>query len=375
MAPTRLDKKHLAEQYFDAAHEAGYSSARNLLRVNSRGERLSLAEKRRIADWLSNVDAYTLHHPVRKRIPRLYYDVDNVDDVWEGDLCQFDSIYKENDGYRYVLVVIDVLSKFAFVEALRQKTADAVAAGFERILARSDNRKPALFQSDRGREFLGAAFQRVLKKHDIRFRTARNPDIKCAVVERFNRTLKSRLSRLFTHRNTHRFVDVLQSVVDGYNDSFHSSIKKKPSQVTIYNAAEAHENMIKRAISNRKRVAKTAKYHVDDYVRISRTKSAFAKGYERNFTEEIFKVTRVVQRQGIYIYEVCDLNDEPIDGFFYTEELVRVSSERFSKDRTFKIDTVLDSKGRGKNKKLLIRWKGWGPSFDSWEKASDVMDI
>ena len=111
-------------QYYDLEHEAGYAGARNLLRLNTATTK---ENKKKIYDWLSNQDTYTLHQPIKRRFPRLSYNVSNIDDVWKCDLLQLTSIKDYNDGYCYILVVIDVLGKFAWVEPLKDKTARNVA--------------------------------------------------------------------------------------------------------------------------------------------------------------------------------------------------------------------------------------------------------
>ena len=117
----------------------------------------------------------------------------NVDDVWECDLLQLTSIKDYNDGYCYILEVIHVLGKFAWVELLKDKTARNVADVFECIIGRAHPRLPLCLQSDRGKEFVGTVFQNLLYRRAIDFRVARNPDIKTAVVERLNRTLRERI--------------------------------------------------------------------------------------------------------------------------------------------------------------------------------------
>ena len=88
---------------------------------------------------------------------------------------------------------------WASTEPLRDKTSKSVAFTFCAILGRSNNRSPMELQTDRGKEFIGSAFQAFLRKHNIEFRVARNPDIKASISERFNRTLKERIWRYFTH--------------------------------------------------------------------------------------------------------------------------------------------------------------------------------
>ena len=101
-----------------------------------------------------------------------------------------------------------------------------------------------------------------------------------------------------------------------------------PAHVDLYNAAQARANLQRRR--TRQRPVKYPKYKVGDYVRISRSKGTFEKGFEKNYSEEIFKVCCVSQRQHIYLYEIQDLNDENINGFFYTEELTGVGSRRLT---------------------------------------------
>lgn len=354
--------KELERLYYDAAHPAGYGGARNL--KNSARE----VNVNSIEEWLRSQDVYTLHKPVHRKFPRLHYNISNIDELWETDLVELGSMKDDNDGYRYLLVVIDVLSKFVWVIPLLSKTTSAVANGFNQILA-STERRPTTLQSDKGKEFVGAAFQKLLKENDIRFRTTRNPDIKAAVVERFNRTLKDRMWRYFTHKNTHRYIDVLQSLVSSYNNTVHSSIRMAPSAVTLYNAAEARANIQRR---HPRRERSKLLFKIDDLVRISKTKGTFAKGYEANWSEELFKIRRVLP--GIpNVYELEDLAGEQIDGLFYEPELQRVKKD--VDNDTFEIDKIIRSRGHGASKQVLVSWKGYPAKFNSWISADSVQDI
>ena len=252
--------------------------------------------------------------------------------MWECDLLQLTSIKDYNDGYCYIL---DVLGRFAWVEPLVDKTARNVASAFERITDCAKPRVPLCVQTDRGKELLGAAFQNLLKRLELGFRVARNPEIKAA-VERLNRTLRERIWRYFSYRNTKRYIDVLQKIVYAYNQTLHSGTRMRPAEVNLYNAARERDNLDKRARSNyrsRHRARTHRKFDVGDHVRVGRTKNTFERRYEKNFSEEIFKIIRVSLRQGLYTYVLVDLNGEIIDGFFYNEELVLVGQARLSDNK------------------------------------------
>ncbi|XP_046595308.1 uncharacterized protein LOC124294401 [Neodiprion lecontei] len=177
----------LEETYYNPSHTAVYAGARILEDVARENNSRDSVRK-----WLAAQDAYTLHKPVHRKFPRARYNVSNIDDVWEADLADLSSMKSRNNGFRSLLVVIDVLSKYAWVVPLKRKTAATVAEGFEQVL-HTTPRRPDLLQTDKGKEFVGSAFQKILRDHEIRYRVTRNPDVKAAIVERFNRTLKERL--------------------------------------------------------------------------------------------------------------------------------------------------------------------------------------
>lgn len=311
--------KSLDKIYHDPSHPASYSRVENLKRVADRR-----INKNKILPWLESQESYNMHRFVRRRFPRRMYNVNNIDDVWEADLADLRSIATYNDKFVYLLVVIDVLSKYAWVEPLRDKTSANVSRAFARILARS-NRLPHQLQTDRGKEFVGAPFQQFLSKKNIAFRAARNPDVKAAIAERFNRTLKERMWRYFTHTRSKRYIDVLQKFVNAYNHARHSATRMRPAEVTLENAAIARKNLIRRyARSGKNTKIKTPKYRVGEVVRISSAKAVFAKGYERGWSRELFKIHRISTGCQPIVYILHDLDDEPIDGIFYTQELSRV---------------------------------------------------
>jgi transposase InsO family protein len=360
----------LEKLYYDPSHYAGFSAVENLTRAAKPN-----FTRNKIVHWLESQDAYSLHRPLRRKFPRLHYNVTNIDDVWEGDLIELRNLKSYNDGYSYILVIIDVLSKFVWVEPLQDKTSAYVTKAFQRILSRSKGRVPVYLQTDKGKEFVGRALQKFLEENDIRFRVTRNPDIKAAVVERFNRTLKERMWRYFTHKNTRRYIDVLQDIVHAYNHTRHSSTRMQPTVVTRENARIARENITRRWKDNNKiknRMQK-AKYHVGDLVRVSRAKGTFEKGYEANWSEEIFRIHRVLEWRNPRVYELSDLEGEVIDGIFYEQELGRV--DKNLEEEEFIVDRVIKSRGRGANKQLLVSWRGYPSKFDSWIPASNLTQL
>ena len=155
---------------------------------------------------------YTLHKPRRRRFPTVPGVVFGIDKQWTADLIGVINIARYNRGYRYLLMVVDVFSKHAWVQPLKSKTGKAVTAAMAKIL--KGGRKPINFQTDNGKEFYNKTFQDLMKRKGIHHFSTRG-DMKSSVVEWFNRTLKERLYRYFTVQNTMKFVPVLQDLVQG----------------------------------------------------------------------------------------------------------------------------------------------------------------
>ena len=185
-------------------------------------------------------------------------------------------------------------------------------------------------------------------------------------MERVNRTLKSKLYRYFTAVNSLHYIDILQDLVDSYNNTYHRSIGRAPATVSLLNVGTVRTKLYGGTAST---VAKKFKFHVGDHVRLSLRKRLFKKGYKMNWTEEIFQITKRLSRTPV-VYTVQDLLQRPIDGTFYEEELQRVK-----RPDIFRIEKVLKKRTKRKKTEYLVRWSGYGPDFDSWIQSTDIEPI
>jgi len=144
-----------------------------------------------------------------------------------------------------------------------------------------------------------------------------NPDLKCALVERVHRTIRDRLYKYFTHKNTYRYIDVVPKFVKAYNETVHSTTGMAPSRVTDSDVLAIWKRM--KTVHGRVRVVKKATFRVGQHVRISKEKMLFAKAAEQNFSTAFFSFAKVIDRRPRAVYELEDLNGTPIDGQFYRE--------------------------------------------------------
>lgn len=352
------------ELFYDLKNHSAFAGSHIFERESSK---LNRGGKSNLA-WLIRQDAYNLHKPLRKNFPRRPYNVSNINDLWEVDLMDMRSLKHDNNNYTFILVTIDVLSKFAFAEPVKTKSAQDVTEAFDTILKRSNGCLPITLQSDKGKEFVNKTFKEYLEKQHVIFRLVRDPDVKAACVERFIRTLKTRLWRYFTHTRSKRYIDVLQKFVDSYNSTVHSSIGMKPACVNPYNL-----NVVKKNLQTRHRgkTNRKPKYSIGTFVRISRVPNVFRKGYERGWSNEIFKIARISTTRQPPVYFLTDLNAELIDCFYYEEELNPVGeSDLFEIEKIIKKRTEKNGKTN-----CLVRWKGYTSDFDSWIPAESIQTL
>ena len=355
-----LLEKALKEIYYDPRHGASFGGAVKLLKaVRERG--FANVSLNAVREWLMKQDTYTLHAPARKRFQRNVVRVRGIDENWEADLVDVQNLKKFNGGYRYLLTCIDVLSKYAWVVPLKNKTSNCIVEGFKKIL--KEGRVPQMLHTDKGSEFLNKDFQKFLKHRDISFFTTEN-ETKACIVERFNRTLKTKMWRYFTFANTFKYMDVLTKLVQAYNNSVHSSIRMKPAEVNIENQKQALDNLYgkRRGVRKRKTGSRRFKFQMGDQVRISNSKLKFEKGYEKTWSQELFTISARIGRP-LPVYRVRDYNGEELHGTFYEYELQKVIK---SKDDAYAIEKVLRTRTRKGKKQYLVRWKGYGKEFDSW---------
>ena len=171
---------------------------------------------------------------------------------------------------------------------LKDKTGNSITSSLKSLF---QDRKQINTQSGKGTEFVNATVQQYLKHQGVNFHTTHNPGIKGAVIERFSKSLKTRMFTYFTKNNTYRYLGVIDKLLTGYNTSIHSTIFMSPSKVNPSNIYSVCQRMISLWANIPKG---RVKFKVGDLVRITKEKVKFAKGYEETFSTEIFRVAKVI---------------------------------------------------------------------------------
>ena len=293
--------------------------------------------------------ANELHKPIIRKFKKRKVYSSFKDNIWGVDLADMQSLSRYNKGFKYLFCAIDLFSKYGWVISIKDKKDTSIVNAFKKIISEGQ-RKPNEIWVDQGSEFYNQSFKDFLKINNIKIYPTFNEG-KSVVAERFIGTLKNKIHKHMTTISKNVYIDVLNDIVNKYNNTVHRTIKIKPIDVTNYSYAEYNEDFNE----------KGPKFKVNDHIRISKYKNIFAKGYVPNWSEEVFIVNEIKNTVS-WTYTINDLNCEKITGTFYEKELQKTNQKEFI------VEKILTRKGD----KLYVKWKGYDNSFNSWINKKDI---
>ena len=210
-----------------------------------------------------------LHKPARRNYPRRKYDIRGLDETWQADLVEMQPYSRENKGYKYLLTVIDVFSKFAWAIPIKNKTGENVSIAMKSIL--TEGRKPKNLHTDQGKEFYNAKFQSLMQKYKINLYSTYS-NLKVSICERFNRTFKNAMGKKCSLQGNYKWLDIVPELIASYNNRKHRTIGMKPKYVTKTNTSQV---LLK--FTQERKPMKRSRFKVGDKVRVSRMKHVFEK--------------------------------------------------------------------------------------------------
>ena len=351
-------EERLKALYYNPKNPAGFASINKLVKASG-------YSRAKVRTWLKAQPTYTLHRQARIHYSTRKYIVHDIDEQWQADLCDVALIARENKGYRFILTVIDIFSRYAWARPLKNKTGVAVAAAFKDIFA--EGRIPKRIQTDQGKEFENQHVASLFQQHNIELFSVKSA-YKAAIVERFNRTLKNKLWRYFTMSTKQNWTQVLQDVIHSYNHSIHRTLGCKPVDVTDAKVGEIREKVFNKLPPS---TQVKNDIRIGDKVRISKVKSVFAKGYLPNWTEEIFTIESINRKTVPTTYKLKDYLDVVIEGSFYRQEIEPVIHD----DDDYIVEKVIRTQRRGNERWCLVKWSGYPSSMNSWVRKTDIATL
>ena len=366
-------KQYLSSLYFNPKSPASYLGPEKLYQIVKSQGKYKIGRKR-IRQWLQDQESYSLTRGARRKYTRSRVVVAGVDSQWDIDLMDMVDLAKRNDGYQFVLVAIDIFSRFAHCQPIKSKKGIDITKALQNIF--KGQRKPKTIRTDRGMEFRSREVNKYLKTQNIYHFYALNTETKANYAERLIKTIKHKLFRYMIKHRTQRYIDILQDMVKSYNQTVHRSLGEAPGSVSKENEDESRlQQYLLRQNKSKKTRSKNAnrqyKFNIGQTVRISHVRSVFDREYSQKWTGEIFIVKSRFKREGIPVYRLESWDKERVEGTFYEHELQNI---RVNDSTEYFIQDILKRRVRNKRKEVLVRWLHWPKKYDSWIPEEDVKD-
>ena len=272
-------------------------------RLKAKGHKITRQE---IKEFLHDREEYQIQRPHNKKPHQTV--VPNVkNEIWETDLTDMSTLSKHNKGYKWIMVVIDTLTKYLRVVPMKNKTNKTVVQGFKDIFAKGT--KPACIYSDLGSEFTSQMFKDLLEHEQIRISYARVGGM-APNAERVIKSLRAILYKTFQQDNTLNWINIIDDVVKVYNSSINRNLKMSPDDAER-KPDEARYNLYLRAWKLREKNSIETEFDIGDKVRVALKRRMFEKGIGSRFSKTIYTVEEMLPKRefGATKYRLSN-NDE-----------------------------------------------------------------
>ena len=320
---------------------------------------------------LQNKEIYSLMRMEKTRPEKIftpiisYYHLDLV----QGDLVDVSRLNESNDGVHFLLCVIDVFTRFAYIQPLKNKSSDEVLEGLRVIISHMTS-LPSSFTTDRGKEFDNEKVRQFLKLKGVKY-YASVSETKASLCEIFQKNIQRRLYSYMFHSESLKYIDILQSSLMGYNNTYHRGINMTP----VSACREENFPIILKANIKRQRemsgVRERVKFSVGDIVRVSidKSKERYTRSYQLQNSYQKYEVYKISTQNTIFPkYFLKHVSSDKLitGGYFYSWQLVRCTVKTF---RGNIVKTVKDKHGKNQH---LFQYKGYPEEFNEWRSDGDV---
>ena len=298
--------------------------------------------------------------------------VDHKRQLFQCDTTFFtaDTLVTANNGFKYLLCVIDVFTKMCWVYPMKTVRCESAVECLKDVFSKCGT-LPKKIQTDKGSEFKCKAMKRLMEENDI-IHYYSYSDRKCAVVERFNLTIQQLLYKLMAKFNTYEWTKLIPHAMKIYLNRKHKTIKMSPLEAENENNQEKLRNIFMEKYAKAEAKRSAPKFDVGDTVRVWAKRGNFWRGYYEDFTREYFKIEEVLTNLPVPRYRLKDILGEEIEGTFFEDELILFSPPD---DMEYQIEKIVQEKGSGRNKQYLVKYIGWPDKFNEWKTERELIQL
>ena len=275
-----MNKETLLKESFYSPETGLVSSEKLFKKLKDKG-----ITRKELQEFINKQESYQLH----KQPPKVhhYFPIvsDYVNEIIQVDLADFSDISSNNDGYEYLLIFIDVMSRYATVYPIKNKNSTTINELLNKFIHKTPNIRKIM--SDNGSEFINKEYKNILQQHNIvpiYVDVNEQKGHKLAIVDRFTRTIRSMINKYLTMNDTTKYINVLPKIVENYNNTFHTTIKSTPSKPDVEHIKEINNRRTIDALLEEKT------FEIGDKVRYLKNPVLFQKGSLPNWSKTIHTI-------------------------------------------------------------------------------------
>jgi len=261
---------------------------------------------------------------------KLYIPITTPSHSFSCDLTFYNEIKRVNNGFSILFTIINNNTKKAYVYPLKNKTTKSIIEAFKRFLHDVDDIQQ--LQADKGSEFKSKEFKKLCDENNIKlilFDTGDNKN-SMSICERFNRTIRDKISNYMSAYNTKKYITVLDQLVNNYNNSIHSTTKMKPNEVNEKQENEISNNKLKNYLDVKKEINDT--FEIGNHVRLLKKRKLFSKGEKETYSKTIYEIIEInenkiiIRSENNKIKEVLPFQLKIIDSDIYENPYLKKSN-------------------------------------------------
>lgn len=362
---TRDLHQYLKQIYTNPNQGGSFAGAKKLWQEVKRRGYFKNVKLKDIQKFLDTLTSYSLFRPAVRKFHKPAVYVTSVDDQISSDLVDVSKLSSQNSQIKYLLTAIEVLSRFAYVRPLKSKEGSVVADAMRSILDQSGKH----FKSnctDLGSEFKAASWKGLMKEYNIRHFFAGGSG-SCTILERFHRNLRTKMARYMYENQTDVYQDKLQSFVDSYNKTLHSSIGFRPVDVNEKNEHQVYQTLY---LDKKMPASKPYKFKTNDTVRISYRRNIFDREGTQRWSEQLYTIVSRRRLRNINLYKLRDCGGENITGSFYEQEM---SNAGIGENTKYRIESLLEEKTNDAGIRMVkVQWAGHPKECATWEPKASI---
>ena len=357
---TEEKQKYLKDYYFNPKNAGAFGGINKVWQAIKQEK---VVTKRELTNWLLEQESYTSHRPYIRKFKRPRTIVPYKDAVYASDVAYMTRYTDQNDSYGYFVVFMDMFTRFAWAYTLKTLRGLEMVETLKLLFAH--NKCEKLF-TDKGSEYVNKAVKAYLSKEKVHHYQSLN-EKKVAHAERLIKQIKKKLTKYMKENNTHRWVDVLDDVIQGYNSTYHRIIQMSPNeaqeaeQYTLWNNQYFTKPKPKRV--NKPKNTNPYKLMSGDRVKLLAERKPFDREYDEKWTVETFTIIDRGVKDGVPFYSIKDEQSDPIIGHFYEKELLKVI---VPDDKLYPIEKVLRKRVRNNVQEMFVKFVGYPNKFNAW---------